>query len=66
VAASERLDSKTPESILIRHEENSMIHALIKGLPYLLREVLVLGDMEDMSYREIVDITGGPACGVAP
>jgi len=42
------------------------MHMRIEGLPYLFREVLRLGDMEEMSYREIADIKGVPACGVMP
>jgi RNA polymerase sigma-70 factor, ECF subfamily len=60
------LDSGTPESILLRHEESSMIYALIQGHLHLFREVLVLGDMKDMSYREIADIAGLPACTAVP
>jgi len=59
-------DSETPESILIRHEENSMIQALIEALPDLFREVPVLWDVEDMPHRKIADITGVSACTVMP
>ena len=45
---------------MIQHEENSAIRSLVEGLPRLFREVLVLRDIEDMSYREIADITGVP------
>ena len=45
---------------MIQHEENSAIRSLVEGLPHLFREVLVLRDIEDMSYREIADITGVP------
>ena len=33
---------------------------MIAGLPEEFREVLVLREMEDLSYREIADITGAP------
>ncbi len=52
--------NETPELILIHHEENRAIRSLVEGLPHLFREVLVLRDIEDMSYREIADITGVP------
>jgi RNA polymerase sigma-70 factor (ECF subfamily) len=55
-----REDSETPESILIQHETSGAIRALIEGLPNPFREVLILRDMEDMSYREIAGITGVP------
>jgi RNA polymerase sigma-70 factor (ECF subfamily) len=56
----EEKEQETPESILIQHEQNSAIRAAIEGLPHLFREVLVLRDIEDMSYREIAAITGVP------
>lgn len=59
-AGEDGQDNENPESILIQHEENSAIRSLVEGLPRLFREVLVLRDIEDMSYREIADITGVP------
>jgi RNA polymerase sigma-70 factor (ECF subfamily) len=53
-------DNETPESILIRQEEDCTMRSLIEGLPHPFREVLVLRDIEDMSYREIADIAGVP------
>ena len=56
----ETREDETPESILIRREGDCTIRSLIEGLPHPFREVLVLRDIEDMSYREIADITGVP------
>ena len=56
----EAQEDETPESILIRHEEDCTMRSLIEGLPHPFGEVLVLRDIEDMSYREIADITGVP------
>jgi RNA polymerase sigma-70 factor (ECF subfamily) len=36
------------------------IDAILAGLPEEFREVLVLREMEEMSYRQIADITGAP------
>jgi RNA polymerase sigma factor (sigma-70 family) len=58
--AFEESECETPESILIQHEESSQVRALIEALPDVFREVLVLRDIEDMSYREIAEITGVP------
>ena len=54
-------DQQNPESILIQREESNTVRALVEGLPEPFREVLVLRDIEDMSYREIADIVGVPA-----
>jgi RNA polymerase sigma-70 factor (ECF subfamily) len=56
----EAQEDETPESILIRREEDCTMRSLIEGLPHPFREVLVLRDIEDMSYREIAEITGVP------
>jgi RNA polymerase sigma factor (sigma-70 family) len=53
-------ERETPESLLIQHEESDAVRALIEGLPEPFREVLVLRDIEDMSYREIADVVGIP------
>jgi RNA polymerase sigma factor (sigma-70 family) len=53
-------DAQTPESILIQHETGNRIRALLERLPPPFREVLILRDMEDMSYREIAEITCVP------
>ena len=53
-------EDETPETILIRHEEDCAMRSLIEALPHPFREVLVLRDIEDMSYREIAAITGVP------
>jgi RNA polymerase sigma-70 factor (ECF subfamily) len=66
MAAGQSQRRETPESILIRHEENSMIYTLIEGLPHLFREVLVLRDVEDMFYRKIAYVTGATARTVMP
>ena len=56
----EAQEDETPESILIRHEDDCTMRFLIEGLPNPFREVLVLRDIEDMSYRDIADITVVP------
>ena len=56
----EAREDETPESILIRREEDCTMRSLIEALPHPFREVLVLRDIEDMSYREIANITGVP------
>ena len=60
VASGTAADQETPESILIQHQENSAVRALIEGLPQNFREVLVLRDIEDMSYRDIGEIINAP------
>jgi RNA polymerase sigma factor (sigma-70 family) len=51
---------ETPESILIAQEQNEAIRSLIERIPHPYRETLVLRDLEDLSYRDIAEITGVP------
>jgi len=53
-------EQESPEQILIRKGEAAAVHVLINALPPRLREVLVLREMEDLSYREIARITDSP------
>lgn len=53
-------DQETPEQALIRSGEAAALRAAIACLPPRLREVLVLREMEDMSYREIAEVTSAP------
>lgn len=54
------LEQDTPEETLVKKSEASALHALIDRLPPRLREVLILREMEELSYREIAEITAAP------
>jgi len=49
-----------PEVTLLRSEAKRRVDDLLDRLPVDLRECLVLRELEEMSYREIADITGVP------
>ena len=49
-----------PEESAIQSGHRRRLEAMIARLPDDFREVLILREMEDMSYREIADITGSP------
>ncbi len=49
-----------PEENAIQSGHQRRLQAMIARLPDDFREVLILREMEDMSYREIADITGAP------
>jgi RNA polymerase sigma-70 factor, ECF subfamily len=52
--------SATPESQLIRRAGVDVIREAIKQLPVIFREVILLCDVEDASYREIAEILSIP------
>lgn len=54
------VDGETPESILLRRTEAEAVRALLEQLPEALREVLVLRELDDLSYREIAEVAGVP------
>ena len=49
-----------PEAALLQAEQSRRLNAMIAALPEEFREVLVLREMEDMSYRDIAQIAGIP------
>ena len=49
-----------PESLAIRRAERREIDAAIAALPIALREVVVLREIEELSYRDIARITDVP------
>jgi RNA polymerase sigma factor (sigma-70 family) len=52
--------STTPESRLIERSQQNAIRNAIEELPVTFREVLLLCDVEDASYREISEILSIP------
>lgn len=59
-AAELLIDADTPESILLRRTEAEAVRALLEHLPEPLREVLVLRELDELSYREIAEVAGVP------
>jgi RNA polymerase sigma-70 factor, ECF subfamily len=53
--------AESPESALIRRDSAMTLRRLIGDLPAEFREVLVLRELNDLSYREIVQVTSAPA-----
>ena len=52
--------SPDPESLSAADEERLAVRRLIAALPEEHREVLLLREMEDLSYREIASVTQVP------
>jgi RNA polymerase sigma-70 factor, ECF subfamily len=49
-----------PETRLIEGRDRTQVNELVARLPAEFREVIVLREIEDLSYREIADIAGIP------
>ncbi|MGJ4857936.1 sigma-70 family RNA polymerase sigma factor [Labrys sp. La1] len=53
-------DEASPEATLLQGAEAGEIREVLDGLPEVFREILVLREMEDLSYREIADTIVAP------
>lgn len=49
-----------PEAACATQEQAGQLEAALARLPVELRECLVLREVEEMSYREIAEVTGAP------
>ncbi|HUO88149.1 MAG TPA: sigma-70 family RNA polymerase sigma factor [Rhizomicrobium sp.] len=53
-------DGASPEALAANADERRKLDGVIATLPEEFREVLVLREMEDLSYRDIAEVTGAP------
>lgn len=54
------VERETPETILIERSSWQQVHSAIEQLPVHFREVLLLCDVEEMSYQEIAETLSIP------
>jgi RNA polymerase sigma-70 factor (ECF subfamily) len=52
--------SKDPETLLIERVDSALLNDLIERLPPLYREIIVLREIEELSYRDIAEILSLP------
>jgi RNA polymerase sigma-70 factor (ECF subfamily) len=50
-----------PEEVVLQNDSVALLRTALEKLPRNSREVLILRELEGMSYKEIADITGMPA-----
>ena len=53
-------DSETPESILLDRKSQEVVQQAIEALPVAFREVVLLCDVEEMSYQEAAETMAIP------
>ena len=53
-------DGPSPEQAVLAKVEQEILTQFIEDLPPEFREVLVLRDLEDLSYKEIAEVSGLP------
>jgi RNA polymerase sigma-70 factor (ECF subfamily) len=49
-----------PEEALLQHDSGDLVRKALDALPLKFREVVILRELEGMSYKEIAGITGMP------
>jgi RNA polymerase sigma-70 factor (ECF subfamily) len=49
-----------PETLILQNADSQLVEQAIRTLPAHLREVLVLRELEGLTYREIADVVGVP------
>jgi RNA polymerase sigma-70 factor (ECF subfamily) len=49
-----------PETLLLHIDDAALIERAMRGLPARFRELLVLRELEGLSYRELADVLGIP------
>ena len=55
-----REDSETPEQMVLRRHESETMWRLIGELPAEFKEVIVLREINDLSYRDIATVIAAP------
>jgi RNA polymerase sigma-70 factor (ECF subfamily) len=50
----------SPQAISVRHESQQLVRQAVETLPLEFREVIVLRELEGLSYKEIAGIVGIP------
>jgi RNA polymerase sigma-70 factor (ECF subfamily) len=50
----------TPEELLLQNADGRLVEKALSELPVRFREILVLRELEGLSYKEIADIMGVP------
>jgi len=57
---AEPVEEHTPHSLLEAKRAAVELHAVLESLPEPFREALVLREIEELSYRDIAEVTGAP------
>jgi len=52
--------ARNPEELVLQNDSSTLLRKALEKLPPNFREVLILRELEEMSYKEIADITGMP------
>lgn len=54
------IGTSNPEQLLLQNADGQLVEKALSDLPVRFREILVLRELEGLSYKEIVDVMGVP------
>jgi len=54
------VENETPETVLMKRSDSKLVQTAIDNLPVHHREIILLCEVEEMSYREIAEILSIP------
>ena len=57
---SEHRPGSDPEELMVRSDDVVLLQEALRDLPHRFRELLVLRELEGLSYRELADVLGIP------
>lgn len=60
IRSSEPPSDGNPEQLLMQHDDSQLIAQALEKLPMEFREVIILRELEDLSYKEIARIVDIP------
>lgn len=49
-----------PEALLLAHDHQQLLHRALDALPVNFREIIILRELEELSYKDIATITDLP------
>jgi RNA polymerase sigma-70 factor (ECF subfamily) len=53
-------NARNPEQVMLQNDNGDLLRKALEELPVNFREVVILRELEGMSYKEIAEITGMP------
>jgi len=59
-ASLEQNTNNKPEEMLIQEDNRRLVHQALEALPVEFREVIVMRELEELSYKQIAEIMGIP------
>lgn len=59
-SATSQFDNNDPENLLVQHDSQKQLQQALEALPLEFREVMIMRELEDLSYKQIAEIIGIP------